>query len=92
MTYDDYKALEVSVLRTAPVEITEEQFYRALEVLPPLQWVVLGGAETFAMSEFYTGRMTSMYCAINGKYYQIIDHIKQHSKIVEAVLLSLKGK
>lgn len=48
-----------------PIEITEEQFWEALEVLPPQRWK--GGV--FYCMEALTGSIHAMYCEAGGKYF-----------------------
>lgn len=51
------------------VEVTEEQWNEALNVLPPSKWCEISGVEMFCMSERYTGTYTTQYAKCNGKYY-----------------------
>lgn len=69
----DFQEMREKSLRTDPVEITRETFIDQLEVLPPLGRVVRDGAETFKSSEFYSGRITSCYARVNGRYYHLRD-------------------
>lgn len=46
-------------------ECSEEYYYEMLEVLPPLNW----SENSFFMSEFDTGTITSQFVKHNGKYY-----------------------
>lgn len=50
-------------------EITESQWWYALEVLPPLKHSHIDGHEFFFCSEAYIGNIRSCYCAVGDKYY-----------------------
>lgn len=69
---------------TDPVEITEEQYIDALEVLPPMDWV-MGETSSFYMSEFYSGSVTSIYVARGGRYFKYRDRVKPHHDRVAKV-------
>lgn len=73
MDWEELTAQQESAMRTDPKEITEAQWTEALEVLPPLNWGRWLGVESFAMSEFYSGRMTNIYAKLNGKFWQFMD-------------------
>jgi hypothetical protein len=64
-----------NAFRSAPVEITEEQFWDALEVLPPCRWRRSPGAESFHMSEHTTGCISSIYVRIGDYYYTFADDV-----------------
>ena len=50
-------------------EITEDEYYYQLEVLPPQKWRKVDDMNIFRMSEYMTGNIT-LHCAnYNGKYY-----------------------
>ena len=51
-------------------EITEERYWYALEVLPPMRFRHdrETGIESFCMSEFTTGTITTQYASANGRY------------------------
>ena len=55
------------------VEITKEEYWEALECLPPLMWTKCGnGDEFFFMSEFYSGNYTALFMKKGEKYYTAI--------------------
>lgn len=70
-----FHALHEASLRTEPTEITRDAFYAALEVLPPEDWEMVDGIESFKMSERYSGRITTIYAAAHGRrrYWQFLD-------------------
>lgn len=55
----------------APSEETEEQFWYALEVLPPCKWVRSKGAEAFFVSEALTGDIYSWHVRIGKRYWTL---------------------
>jgi len=68
----------------APKEITDEQFYEALESLPPLHHICTG-IESFCMSEFYSSDITAMYFRVGDKYFQATDHIDKYNDLRKTV-------
>jgi len=54
-----------------PVEITEEQYWDALEALPPMHMANGEGWTTFKMSELTFMDVTSGYVNKGGKYYNM---------------------
>lgn len=69
MDYSELEALAESRMTTDPVEITKEQFWDRLEVLPPCSWVRNGHDESFYMSEFLCGRVTEHLVRIGDRYF-----------------------
>lgn len=70
MTFDDYLAQKKEYYLSDPVqEISEDEYYENLNVLPPLFWCIIDGVDMFCMSEFYTDSFTAQYAKYNGKYY-----------------------
>lgn len=60
---------------TAPSEITESAYIEALEVLPPMRWGRWLGVESFRLSEFYCGNVTSIYARTpDGRYWTFRDN------------------
>ncbi|MCP3673973.1 MAG: DUF1419 domain-containing protein [Gammaproteobacteria bacterium] len=50
-------------------EISEQEYFNKLEMLPPLKWGNNGGINSFFMSEFLTGSITDQYAECGDKYY-----------------------
>lgn len=61
--------------KTLPVEITEARFHDMLNVLPPVNWSKTGNGESFKMSERFTGSITAIFIALNGRYFTFHDTI-----------------
>jgi hypothetical protein len=50
-------------------EITEEEWYEKLEVLPPEKWETVRGVNIFRMCEYLTGNITAHFAKLNGKFF-----------------------
>lgn len=78
---------EEKAYRTLPVEITEEDYYDALEALPPVGLHYGEGFETFKMMEAISGRMTTIYARQGSRCWCFVDRDDTpHSVIVERIL------
>jgi hypothetical protein len=58
---------------TAPVEISQEDWYYLLEVLPPCKWGRSASAEAFHISERITYDIVTWAVRIGTKYYRFDD-------------------
>ena len=65
---DEWIDADEKRLISTPEEITEEQWWDALECLPPESWQNSGGGESFVMMEYYSGRITSIYVRLGKRY------------------------
>jgi hypothetical protein len=65
----EYQAGQV----TAPVEITEAQFFEALNILPPSRWRHCMGVEMFHLCEHLDGDLVNWYASLNGRYWAFTD-------------------
>jgi hypothetical protein len=52
------------------VEITSNEWYEALNCLPPEKWLTVKGVNIFRMSEYYTGNITTHYARLGEKYFK----------------------
>jgi hypothetical protein len=50
-------------------EITEEEWYESLEVLPPEKWETVRGVNIFRMCEYLTGDITAHFAKLRGKFF-----------------------
>ena len=50
-------------------EITEDAWWYALEVLPPMRWRSNGIVESFLMSEYMSGPYTEQYYRLDDRHY-----------------------
>lgn len=67
----------------APTVITEDEFVRALECLPPMDWVQRSRSQSFKMSEFTCGDLTGIYAQVNEVFFRLCDrHTLTHDQIV----------
>jgi len=70
---DEWIAAEEKRLIGPPKEITKEEWWEALECLPPESWQNSGGGESFVMMEYYSGRITSIYVRLGERYFTFHD-------------------
>ena len=54
-----------------PIEISAERFHEMLNILPPHDWSGHEGAQSFKMSEFVYGSVTTIFCQLGTKYYEL---------------------
>lgn len=67
----------------APVEITAERFDEMLNVLPPMKWRGGRGEQSFMMCEFTIAYITTIFCEIAGRYFEMADsYTLTHADIV----------
>lgn len=72
MTFDEFLKRQKKVMLSGEVtEVTKEDFYDALNILPPLKFCTRSNMEMFCMREMYTATYTTQYAynLVNGKYY-----------------------
>ena len=50
-------------------EISEDEWYENLEVLPPEKWETVQGVNIFRMCEYLTGNITAHFAKLNGKFF-----------------------
>ncbi len=74
-TVDEYRNLHDASYRTRPVPTCAEVYQEMLEILPPVNWVTVGGVESFRMSERLTGAITAIYARLGGTYWTFYDRI-----------------
>lgn len=83
------EAIENSLIDADAVEITGEQFVKALEVLPPKRWRRHTDSESFMMMEHFYGSVTSVYARVGNQYYTFHDRCSlSHDDIVRKVIMS----
>jgi hypothetical protein len=72
-------------------EITKEQYWYALEVLPPVAWRINSGEESFKMSEQAYGNITAIYARIGDRYFTLSDSISTpHKEIIRRCKSSMR--
>lgn len=69
----DFDKLHDEALRTEPEEITEAEYDEAFSVMPPMKFHSLQGVESFRMTEFYSGHITTIYAECQGRYWKFRD-------------------
>ena len=66
-----------------PIEITKERFEEMLNVLPPVAWKHGYDGQSFKMMERTIDNITSIFCEVGGRYFELSDDIhKTHEWIV----------
>jgi hypothetical protein len=77
--------------RSPPVEITLERYIEMLEVLPPVDWVQIGDADSFKLSEHTSGNITAIFCRIGARCFALSDSVfTKHEAIVELCRMSME--
>jgi hypothetical protein len=90
---DDVTRIKENMMRTEPESCTEEQFWEALECLPPEGWVRAGGGESFKMVERLSGRMTTIYARSGSTYWSFVDADDlTHAAIMAKVTAAIRGE
>lgn len=67
-------ACHEAAFRSAVSEIAPDKWGDMLGVLPPMAWRQDGLGESFKLSEYLTGAITSIYVAIDGRYFTFHDN------------------
>lgn len=84
MSWDEARKLHNEAAKKPPVEISQEDFWHYLEVLPPQAWVRLQDSESFHMMEFQTGDITRHLVRIGKRYFKLDDNFRmKHFQLVE---------
>jgi hypothetical protein len=90
---DEVSRIKEEMMRSDPEPCTEEQFWEALECLPPLNWVRAGGGESFKMAERLSGRMTTIYARSGSTYWSFVDcDDLTHAAIMAKVTAAIRGE
>ena len=63
--------------------ITEERYNDLLEILPPIKWGMNAGIESFFMSEFYTGSITTQCGKWKGLFIEKLVDIKDKTTWIQ---------
>mgnify|MGYP001439522548 CR=1 FL=1 len=65
-------------------EITEENFWNMLKIIPPMDWKQSNDHESFKMSERYSGTITNIYARIKNRYFTLQDsEFLKHDEIIK---------
>jgi hypothetical protein len=76
LPFDDAWKRHEDAAKTPPIEIDEDAWMYALEVLPPAGWKHADGGEVFKCSERLTGAITAIYVRIDDRYFTFNDDIR----------------
>lgn len=90
MTAEQHLHGETEHYKQGPERITKEQFWHALDCLPPDNWVRLSSEESFRVPEAHRGLLNWHYVRIGEDYYELLQPrgTKHHAliAIVQAAL------
>jgi len=79
--------------KSAPEEITEDQWHEMLCVLPPMAWKHDSNGESFKMCEMTAGDITSIFVHLNGRYFTFADSARTpHAECCKRVVESAAYK
>ena len=70
-------------------EITKEQWWEMLEVLPPEKWQKVAGVEIFRMSEYTSGTVTGHYAMLGDRYFSANRDIRTEYADIAGEIASL---
>jgi hypothetical protein len=73
LPFDEAEARFEAQFKTDPVQITESEWWYALEVLPPEDWHHTAAGESFKMSERLAGSITGIYVALEEGHFMFND-------------------
>ena len=89
--WDDVYAEAEASCKTEPVEIMEDEFLKALNVLPPVRWTQRSDSESFKISERLYGSITAIYARLGNRYYTFSDNITlPHDDVISRIRQSLQ--
>lgn len=72
----------------SPVEETQEQFFDALEVLPPCKWMRRDDCEAFFVSEALCGSIYAWHVRIGSRYWTLN---RDGSRSPDSIVLEVAG-
>lgn len=72
-TAAEFRTLANEAAKTAPEEITQEEFDDLLNVLPPQGWTRGGSSESFKLSEYYANDITTVVVRVDDRYFKFRD-------------------
>lgn len=80
-------AIALTRYRTDVVEISEERFLDALNVLPPVGWTTRCGVESFKISERIWGNVTDIFARCSSRYFKLSDDMRLSADVIGARVL-----
>lgn len=88
--YVDVLAIDEAMRKTEPVEISEDRYIEMRDVLPSEDWRRDQAGSSFKMSEYLSGRITSIYVAMGNRYFSFNDVFTlHHGEIMAKVKVAL---
>jgi hypothetical protein len=82
--FDQMLAEHSKTLKTEPKEISEDDWYEALECLPPSRWHTHRGVNLFHVCEAITLNLVNWYARIDGRFYHFVDEAQTSSETLAA--------
>ena len=78
--------MQEASFKSQPVEITEDRYIKAMEVLPPFGLVSRWNEESFKMYNLIYGNITEIYLRIGKRYFCFKDEFSmRHDEIVAKI-------
>jgi len=87
VTIEEFCKLDAEQWRRPVREITRDEFYEMLEVLPPEDWHRdENGSQSFKLAEYTSGSITNIYATRAGRFYMLADDFTTpHAEIMRRV-------
>lgn len=86
VTRDEYEVLHYQHFATQPRQVTRDDFWQMLEVLPPLDMHTTPQGTSFKMAERYSHNITDIYAQIGDTYWNFRDkETLPHSEIMNRI-------
>lgn len=89
MALDEYTALHDAAFRSEPKPCTYEEYVVALECLPPEDWRRVAGVESFKMSEYLSGGITTIYAKKGDRCWYWKDNATASAEAIAARINAL---
>jgi hypothetical protein len=92
MDYQEYEAERIKFYLSHKLEqVTQEEFYEQLEMLPPLMWKSYsdsyGSCQYFFVSEMTIGTVTLQYYESNGKFFKKYADFKDRTTWIDQLAI-----
>jgi hypothetical protein len=89
---DAMMARHIDALVTDPREETREQYWYALECLPPSKWRTMRGVEMFHICERITADLVAWHCRLGERYATFNDRAGKPADEIAAKAAAFFGK
>jgi hypothetical protein len=85
LSHDDAMACNEAAFRSEVAEITVDKWNDMLGVLPPMAWRHDGLGESFKLSEYLTGGITSIYVALERRFFTCCARVRDSAAFANPV-------